>query len=166
LTGHLVLSTLHTNDAAGTIARLQALGEKAVNIAPSINVAIAQRLVRKACSKCVEMKPITPEIYEEIKKGLEGLPQEVDVPELKPDMLIAHIKGCEHCNFTGYKGRIGIFEAMVIDDEMQDFILTSPSSSALEKLAVKKGMTLMRQDGLIKVLQGTTTMEEIKRVVG
>ena len=166
LTGHLVLSTLHTNDAAGTIARLQALGEKAVNIAPAINVCIAQRLVRKVCSKCAEMKPITSELFEEIKKDLEELPQGVDMPELKPDILVANIKGCEYCNFTGYKGRIGIFEAMTIDDEMQDFILTSPSTSAMEKLAIKKGMTLMKQDGLIKILKGVTTMEEVKRVVG
>jgi type II secretory ATPase GspE/PulE/Tfp pilus assembly ATPase PilB-like protein len=166
LTGHLVLSTLHTNDAAGTIARMQALGEKAVNIAPAINVAIAQRLVRKVCSKCAETETISPELFEEIKKDLENMPEGADMPELKPDIKIAKIKGCERCNFTGYKGRIGIFEAMRIDDEMQDFILTSPSTSALEKLAIKKGMTTMRQDGLIKVLEGTTTMEEIKRVVG
>jgi type II secretory ATPase GspE/PulE/Tfp pilus assembly ATPase PilB-like protein len=166
LTGHLVLSTLHTNDAAGTIARLQALGEKAVNIAPAINVCIAQRLVRKVCSKCSEMKNIPSELFEEIKKGLEGIPQGVDMPELRPDILVANIKGCEYCNFTGYKGRIGIFEAMPIDDEMQDFILTSPSTSAIEKIAIKKGMTLMKQDGLIKILKGVTTMEEVKRVVG
>lgn len=166
LTGHLVLSTLHTNDAAGTIARLQALGEKPVNIAPAINVCIAQRLIRKACPKCAEMKPISKELLEEIKKGLEGIPQGIDMPEIKEGMLVAQIKGCEHCNFTGYKGRVGIFEAMTIDDEMQDFILTSPSTSAMEKLAVKKGMTTMKQDGLIKVLKGTTTMEEVKRVVG
>ncbi|MFA5169420.1 MAG: GspE/PulE family protein [Candidatus Paceibacterota bacterium] len=166
LTGHLVLSTLHTNDAAGTIARLQALGEKPVNIAPAINVCIAQRLIRKVCPKCTEMKPISPEEFEEIKKSLEGMPQGVDMPELKPDMLVANIKGCEYCNFTGYKGRVGIFEAMAIDDEMQDFILTSPSTSAMEKLAVKKGMTTMKQDGMIKILKGMTTMEEVKRVVG
>jgi len=166
LTGHLVLSTLHTNDAAGTIARLQALGEKPVNIAPAINVCIAQRLIRKVCPKCAEMKPISPEEFEEIKKNLEGMPQGVDMPELKPDMLVANIKGCEYCNFTGYKGRVGIFEAMAIDDEMQDFILTSPSTSAMEKLAVKKGMTTMKQDGMIKILKGMTTMEEVKRVVG
>ena len=166
LTGHLVLSTLHTNDAAGTIARLQALGEKPVNIAPAINVAIAQRLVRKVCSKCTETETISKELFEQIKKDLEGLPKGVDMPELKPDMKIAKIKGCEKCNFTGYKGRIGIFEAMAIDDEMQDFILTSPSTSATEKLAIKKGMTTMKQDGLIKILKGVTTMDEIKRVVG
>jgi type II secretory ATPase GspE/PulE/Tfp pilus assembly ATPase PilB-like protein len=167
LTGHLVLSTLHTNDAAGTIARLQALGEKAVNIAPAINVAIAQRLVRKVCPKCGEKETIAPELFEEIKKDLENMPEGADMPELKPDIQIAKIKGCEACNFTGYKGRIGIFEAMRIDDEVQDFILTSPSTSALEKLSIaKKGMTTMKQDGLIKVLRGTTTIEEIKRVVG
>jgi len=166
LTGHLVLSTLHTNDAAGTIARLQALGEKPVNIAPAINVCIAQRLVRKVCPKCAEMKPISPELLEEIKKGLEGIPQGVDMPEIKEGLLVASPKGCEHCNMTGYKGRVGIFEAMAIDDEMQDFILTSPSTSALEKLAIKKGMTTMKQDGLIKILKGVTTLEEVKRVVG
>jgi type II secretory ATPase GspE/PulE/Tfp pilus assembly ATPase PilB-like protein len=166
LTGHLVLSTLHTNDAAGTIARLQALGEKPVNIAPAINVCIAQRLVRKVCPKCAEMKPISPELLEEIKKGLEGTPQGIDMPELKADMLVAQTKGCEQCNFTGYKGRVGIFESMSIDAEMQDFILTSPSTSAMERLAVKKGMTTMKQDGLIKILKGVTTMEEVRRVVG
>ena len=166
LTGHLVLSTLHTNDAAGTIARLQALGEKPVNIAPAINVCIAQRLVRKVCSKCAEMKPASPELLEEIKKGLEGIPQGIDMPEIKEGMLVSEPKGCEHCNMTGYKGRVGIFEAMAIDDEMQDFILASPSTSALEKLAIKKGMTTMKQDGLIKILKGVTTMEEVKRVVG
>ncbi|MDD5098187.1 MAG: GspE/PulE family protein [Candidatus Pacebacteria bacterium] len=166
LTGHLVLSTLHTNDAAGTIARMQSLGEKAVNIAPAINVAVAQRLVRKVCSKCAEKKPMSKEEYEEIKKELENAPQGIDMPELKPDMDIASPKGCEYCNFTGYKGRIGIFEALVIDEEIQDFILTSPSSSALERLAIKKGMTVMKQDGYIKVLRGITTMEEVKRVTG
>jgi len=166
LTGHLVLSTLHTNDAAGTIARLQALGEKPVNIAPAINVCIAQRLVRKVCPECVEMKTISPEEFEEIKKNLEGITPGIDMPELKSDMLVPVIKGCEHCNFTGYKGRVGIFEAMTIDDEMQDFILTSPSTSAVEKMAIKKGMTTMKQDGIIKILKGVTTIEEVKRVVG
>lgn len=166
LTGHLVLSTLHTNDAAGTVARLQALGEKAVNIAPAINVAIAQRLVRKVCPQCAERTEMPSEIYEKMKSELGNLPAGIDMPELKPDIKIACAKGCEHCNFTGYKGRIGIFEALLIDDEMQDFILTSPSSSALQKLAVKKGMTTMKQDGLIKVLEGVTTLDEIKRVVG
>jgi type II secretory ATPase GspE/PulE/Tfp pilus assembly ATPase PilB-like protein len=166
LTGHLVLSTLHTNDAAGTIARLQALGEKAVNIAPAINVAIAQRLVRKVCPQCAEMAQMSPEVYAEMQQELGSLPEGTDMPGLNPEIKIASAKGCEHCNFTGYKGRIGIFEAMIIDDEMQDFILTSPSSSALQKLAVKKGMTTMKQDGLIKVLEGITTMDEVKRVVG
>ena len=106
------------------------------------------------------------EIYEEMQKELGSLPKNTDMPELKPDIKIASAKGCEYCNSTGYKGRIGIFEALIVDDEMQDFILTSPSSSAMQKLAIKKGMTTMKQDGLIKVLNGVTTMDEIKRVGG
>jgi type IV pilus assembly protein PilB len=79
---------------------------------------------------------------------------------------VAEIKGCEYCNFTGYKGRVGIFEAMLIDDEIEDFILTAPSTSALQKMAIKKGMTTMKQDGLIKILKGVTTIDEVKRVAG
>ncbi|MDD2274276.1 MAG: GspE/PulE family protein [Candidatus Pacebacteria bacterium] len=166
LTGHLVLSTLHANEAAGTIARFQALGESPTNIAPAINTAIAQRLVRKVCPKCTEMKKITPELLQNIKEGLSGIGSHVDCPEINDDMEVAEIKGCEYCNFTGYKGRVGIFEAMLIDDEIEDFILTAPSTSALQKMAIKKGMTTMKQDGLIKVLKGVTTINEVIRVAG
>ena len=166
LTGHLVLSTLHANDAAGTIARFQALGESPTNIAPAINIAIAQRLVRKVCPKCTEMKKISPELLKEIQNGLAGIKNNVDCPEINENIEVAEIKGCEYCNFTGYKGRVGIFEAMLIDDEIEDFILTSPSTSALQKKAIKKGMTTMKQDGLIKILKGVTTIDEVKRVAG
>jgi type II secretory ATPase GspE/PulE/Tfp pilus assembly ATPase PilB-like protein len=166
LTGHLVLSTLHANDAAGTIARFQALGESPTNIAPAINIAIAQRLVRKVCPKCTEMKKISPELLKEIQDGLAGIGSNVDCPEINENIEVAEIKGCEYCNFTGYKGRVGIFEAMLIDDEIEDFILTSPSTSALQKKAIKKGMTTMKQDGLIKILKGVTTIDEVKRVAG
>jgi type II secretory ATPase GspE/PulE/Tfp pilus assembly ATPase PilB-like protein len=81
-------------------------------------------------------------------------------------MKIPRVKGCKLCNLTGYKGRVGIFEAFLIDDEMEKFILTSPSIAATRDLAIEKGMILMRQDGLIKVLEGITTIEEIERVVG
>jgi len=166
LTGHLVLSTLHANEAAGTIARFQALGEVATNIAPAINAAIAQRLVRTVCPKCTEKKKMSKELFDEIQTGLAGIPDNIDMPEISEDIEIADIKGCEYCNFTGYKGRIGIFEAMIIDDEIEDFILASPSTSALQKMAIKKGMTTMKQDGLIKVLRGMTTIEEVRRVAG
>jgi len=156
LTGHLVLSTLHTNDAAGTIARLQAIGEKPVNIAPAINIAIAQRLVRKVCKKCVEFKKAMPEDLNKIKKALKKVPKIIRIPKAN---------GCKECNFTGYKGRIGIFEFFLVDDKMEKFILTSPSISSLRDLAIKKGMIPMYQDGLMKVLEGITTIEEIERVI-
>jgi len=170
LTGHLVLTTLHTNDAAGTVARLQALGEKPVNIAPAINLAIAQRLVRKVCKKCVKFKKISTEELKELKEGLKSLPKEVKakikIPPLNKSLKIAVPQGCKDCNFTGYKGRIGIFEFFLVDEEMENFILKSPSISALRRKAREKGMVTMKEDGLLKVVFGQTTLEEVERVTG
>lgn len=165
LTGHLVLSTLHTNDAAGTVARLQALGEKPVSIAPAINLSIAQRLVRKVCKKCAKFESPAKLEKAMIKKELRYLSKRVKFPSLN-NLKIPKIKGCQNCNFTGYRGRVGIFEFFLVDPELEDFILKSPSVSALRKMAEKKGMVTMRKDGLIKVLQGITTLEEINRVTG
>ena len=161
LTGHLVLTTLHTNDAAGTVARLQALGEKPVNIAPAINMAVAQRLVRKVCKKCGKFEKPSAEEFKKIKKELSSLRIKID-----PKIKIPRASGCKNCNFTGYRGRVGIFEAFLVDDEMEKFILTSPSIVALKEMAIKKGMATMKQDGIIKVLEGITTLEEVERVVG
>ena len=166
LTGHLVLATLHTNDTAGTIARLQALGEKPVNIAPAINIIIAQRLVRKVCKKCAEFEKTPHQFLEKLKKELKNLPPQVKIPEIGEELKIPKIKGCKDCNFTGYRERIGIFEAFLVDDEMENFILTSPSIAALREVIIKKGMVTMKQDGLIKVLEGITTIEEVERVTG
>lgn len=166
LTGHLVLSTLHTNDSTGTIARLQSLGENPVNIAPAINMIVAQRLVRKLCPKCMGLEKISEKDYAEIKQGLSNLGSQVILPELTPETQIGVPKGCEYCNFIGYKGRVGIFEAFLIDDELEEFILTSPSSSALQKMAVEKGLVLMKQDGMIKVLEKVTTLEEVIKAAG
>jgi len=168
LTGHLVLSTVHTNDAAGTVARLQALGEKPPNIAPAVNMAIAQRLVRKVCKKCGGMKTVSPEELKKLKKFLKNLPEKVkkQIPEIKPGIKIPKTKGCPDCNFTGYRERIGIFETFIIDDEMEKFILKSPSIAEMRQMAIKKGMVLMHEDGLIKVLKGVTTIEEVERITG
>jgi len=160
LTGHLVLTTLHTNDAAGTVARLIALGEKPVNIAPAINMAVAQRLVRKVCKKCSVLEKPSEEELEKLKSGLKNL--KIEIPK---DLKIRKAKGCEDCNFTGYRGRTGIFEAFLVDDEMERFILTSPSISDLREMAQKKGMVTMYQDGLLKAMDGITTIEEVERVV-
>lgn len=166
LTGHLVFSTLHTNDAAGTIARLQALGEKPVNIAPAINLAIAQRLVRRVCKYCSKTRKPTPEELKEIKKVINSLPDRIEKPKIGADFEIPEIVGCKECNNTGYKGRLGLFEAFVVDSEIEKFILTSPSIAALNEKAIEKGMTTIYQDGILKVSEGKTTIEEIERVTG
>jgi general secretion pathway protein E len=164
LTGHLVLSTLHTNDAAGTIARLQALGERPVNIAPAINIAIGQRLVRKVCDKCKKMEIATDPELRQIKENLKGL--KIKIPEIKPGLKIVRTVGCKECNNTGYKGRLGIFEFFLIDDEMEKFVLKVPSIVEMKEEAIRKGMVTMQQDGFIKILEGKTTIEELKRVMG
>jgi type IV pilus assembly protein PilB len=166
LTGHLVFSTLHTNDAAGTIARLVSLGSKASNIAPAINMTIAQRLVRKVCKKCSKMRNIKEEELVKIKKELKGLPKKIKIPQLTTKLKIPQTVGCKDCNYTGFRGRVGIFEAFFVNDEMEKFILTKPSIAALREKAIKRGMVPLKQDGLIKVLKGITTIEEVERVAG
>ncbi|MBU4284717.1 GspE/PulE family protein [Patescibacteria group bacterium] len=167
LTGHLVFSTLHTNDAAGAIPRLVDMKVNQTMIPPALNLIIAQRLIRKVCSKCsIDIKPDT-EILEKIKNGLAELPSRVPKPKLD-DIKIkkASEQGCAYCNNTGYKGRIGVFELFIIDDAMEKIILKTPSNVEIKESAIKSGMVLMRQDGLLKVLQGITTMEEVERILG
>ncbi len=166
LTGHLVLSTLHTNDAAGTIPRLVDLGAELSSIAPALKMAVAQRLVRKVCKKCsILVNPAQSELSE-IKKGLKTLSSYIKLPDLNK-IKIPKIKegGCKFCNFTGYKGRQGLFESFLIDSEMEKFILTNPPVSSMRDLAIKKGMITMYQSGLIDVVLGDTTLEEVRRVV-
>lgn len=166
LTGHLVLSTLHTNDVAGTIPRLIDLGASPATIAPALNMAIAQRLIRKVCKKCAVFSKISPEELKKIKKGLKGITKNIKIPPLEKNLKIPKAKRCKLCNFTGYRDRKGLFECFLKDDETEKLILTNPSISAIKKLAVKKGMTTMYQSGLIDVILGITTLEEIKRVIG
>ncbi|MFH1036736.1 MAG: GspE/PulE family protein [Patescibacteria group bacterium] len=166
LTGHLVLTTLHTNDAAGTIARLVSLGAKISNIGAAINMAVAQRLVRKVCPKCAEFEKATEDELKKIKQALEGISQRINLPKISSEIKIPRVKGCKECNFTGYKGRVGIFETFLVDDEMEKFILTEPSIPALKEKAIKKGMVTMHQDGLIKVFNGVTTLEEVEKITG
>jgi type IV pilus assembly protein PilB len=166
MTGHLVLTTLHANDAAGTIARLQALGEKTTNIAPAINLAIAQRLVRKVCKKCAVFSKISEQEIQFFKKELKRISKKTEVPKINAALKIPHAKagGCENCNFSGYEGRIGLYEFFLNDSEIENFILKSVSISGLREMARKKGMVSIREDGLIRVIQGETTVEEINRV--
>lgn len=166
LTGHLVLTTVHTNDAAGTVARLEALGEKPMYIGPALNLVIGQRLVRKVCKKCTKFEPVSPETLKKIKRGLKNLPKTIKIPKLSSKLKIPKIQGCPNCNFTGYRGRIGIFEAFLFDAEMEKFILKNPSIAALRKKVIEKGMVPMQQDGILKVLDRITTIEEVERITG
>ncbi len=165
LTGHLVLTTLHTNDSAGTVARLQALGEKPVNIAPALNMAVAQRLVRRVCKKCSKLKDPEEIELKKIKKVISDLPPSFPKPDLK-NLKLKKPKGCKECNHTGYRGRIGIFEAFLVDEEIEQLILTSPPINVLRETAKKKGMVTLQQDGILKVLEKITTIEEVERITG
>ena len=171
LTGHLVFTTLHTNDAAGTVARLTSLGAKPSNIGPAINMAIAQRLIRKVCKKCGRLEKAPASALEKIKRGLRETPHllrrwGVKIPKIAPGLKVPQAKGCKNCNFTGYRGRTGVFEAFLVGEEMEKFILQNPSIATLRKEAIKRGMVPMQQDGLMKVLNGITTIEEVERITG
>lgn len=166
LTGHLVFSTVHTNDASGAIIRLLNLGADPSSVASALNVIVAQRLPRRVCEKCAESVYL-PEKEREIKEELKDLPEEMLPPsffEKKLEFLKA--KGCRECGFIGYKGRVGIYEMILFDDEMKKFVISSPSIVEIKKKAIEKGMVPLRKDGLVKVAWGVTTIEEIERVAG
>jgi general secretion pathway protein E/type IV pilus assembly protein PilB len=154
LTGHLVFSTLHTNDAPGAVTRLIDIGVKPFLAASSIRGIMAQRLIRKICSKCAE--PYTPTDRE--LRLLGGLAGQVDNLQLKRGT------GCPNCSYTGYAGRIGIFEIFVITDEVQHLIYQQVNSTELRKRARELGMRTLREDGMRKVVAGLTTFEEVFRV--
>ena len=166
LTGHLVFSTLHTNDAAGAIPRLIDLGVKPVMIAPALNAVMAQRLVRKLCDKCKKKKNIDPETMIVIKEVFENSSGKEKMPKLTEKTEIFYPEKCAECNFTGYRGRIGVFEIFLVDDDMEKMILNNPAISEVRGAAIKKGMVTMLQNGYLKVLEGITSVEEVRRVLG
>ncbi len=161
-TGHLVFSTLHTNSAAGAFPRLIDLGVNSQILTSAINISLAQRLLRKLCQFC--KKETTPEgkVRAQIEAIVESI---VDRAEVVPVDKIWSPAGCEKCNFTGYKGRIGIYEAIVIDGSMETTIESNPSEREIAKVAEPQGIMTMRQDGIIKVLKGVTSLEELERVI-
>lgn len=165
LTGHLVFSTLHTNNAAGTIPRLIDLKTDPAIIAPAINVTMAQRLVRKLCPHCKKKVKPTPKETKIITDALKEIP-----PRYKKDIeKISHIwkvGGCGQCNAIGYKGRIGIYEAFLVDDAVEKLILKKPSEGDLKEAMKKQEMITMFQDGVLKVLEGATSLDELIRVGG
>jgi type II secretory ATPase GspE/PulE/Tfp pilus assembly ATPase PilB-like protein len=161
LTGHQVLSTIHTNDAAGAIPRLIELGIRGFAISDAVSVILGQRLVRKLCTHCKELDQITDEQKSIIIRELSILLPSVQQTLPNP-LTFWTAKGCDKCNQTGYKGRIGVYEVLTISDEIREMLLTSsPSTTLIRKLAARGGMLNMLQDGIIKSLQGITDMKEV-----
>lgn len=164
LTGHVLLSTLHTNSAIETIPRLINIGLPPFMIAPALNTIIAQRLVRKVCTKCSTFEAITESEKTEFTNTMQIIKDSgVNVSFLVPEKM-PKVHGCEACSSTGYNGRIVIAEAITINNEIKDLILNKASLEALVSAARKEGMITMYEDGLMKVAQGLTTLEEVHRV--
>jgi type IV pilus assembly protein PilB len=153
LTGHLVLSTLHTNDAPSTINRLMNMGIEPFLVASSVNLICAQRLVRRICSKCKEDHPTPAQAL--VDAGFSQDEAHRVVPKRG--------KGCDVCNNTGYKGRVGLYEVMEITDELRELVLVGASGLELKRKAVEEGMITLRRSGLRKVMDGVTTIEEVAR---
>jgi len=167
LTGHLVFSTLHTNDAAGTIPRLIDIGVKPNIIAPAINIAMAQRLVRRLCPQCKKPHTLAESELKEIKNSINGFPKQVEKPDLsKATPFERALEGCVVCHKTGYKGRISVYEILLVDDTVENLILHSPSVGDVRKALFEQGQITMKQDGILKVLTGVTDLEEVLRVIG
>jgi type IV pilus assembly protein PilB len=153
LTGHLVLSTLHTNGAPETISRLMNMGIEPFLVATAVHLICAQRLIRRICSECKEEVPMPPPAL--IEAGF--------TPEESRTVKIYKGKGCSTCNGSGYKGRCGLYEVMEVDDEIRELILVGASAVELKKKAMERGMITLRRSGLRKVMDGVTTLEEVAR---
>jgi type IV pilus assembly protein PilB len=153
LTGHLVLSTLHTNDAPSTINRLMNMGIEPFLVASSVNLICAQRLVRRVCSACKTDHPTPPQAL--VEAGF--------TPDEAQKVMPKRGSGCEVCNQTGYKGRVGLYEVMEVTEELRELILVGASGLELKRKAVEDGMITLRRSGLRKVMEGVTTIEEVAR---
>ena len=153
LTGHLVLSTLHTNDAPSTVSRLMNMGIEPFLVASSVNLICAQRLVRRVCAKCKAPHPLPTQALIDI--GFTAEDAQTVVP--------MRGTGCDTCNNTGYKGRVGLYEVLEITDELRELILMGASALDLRRKGIEEGMITLRQSGLLKVKEGVTTTEEVTR---
>jgi type II secretory ATPase GspE/PulE/Tfp pilus assembly ATPase PilB-like protein len=154
LTGHLVLSTLHTNDAPGALTRLVEMGVEPFLVASAVIGVQAQRLLRVICPRC--KVPYTPQ---------PGVLKRLGIDEEKGPLQFFRGEGCDYCRHTGYKGRTGCFELMVVTDRIRDLILQQAPDHVLRQAALEEGMTQLKEDAMRKVIQGITTVEEALRVV-
>jgi len=153
LTGHLVLSTLHTNDAAGSISRLMNMGIEPFLVSTSLLLVCAQRLVRRVCKHCKSEVSIPPKALVDIGFS----------PDEATTIKVYKGKGCENCNMTGYRGRVGLFEVMDVTDDVRELILSGASSLEIKEKAIEQGMITLRKSGLCKIRDGVTTIEEVLR---
>ena len=176
LTGHLVLSTLHTNSSAGAIPRMIDMGVENFLLASTLNVVLAQRLVRKICPECKEAYEPPADLVAEIKKVLTGI-SNTQLSEARDKTMLESIKnlgqgaiklyrakGCSKCNDTGYKGRSGIYEVLQVSERIKPLIINKATESDINKVAMEEGMITLLQDGYLKALEGVTTLEEVLRV--
>ncbi|MFH1161681.1 MAG: GspE/PulE family protein [Candidatus Jorgensenbacteria bacterium] len=165
LTGHIVFSTLHTNDAVGAIPRLIDLGAPPNVLAPSLSLIIAQRLLRTLCPHCKEREELDEKTMKKIASFMEALPSRVNrKPYAKP--VIYRPKGCAKCGSIGYRGRTSTFELFPVTEKVETAIYENPTELQLKSLARSGGMTTMQEDGILKVLQGTTSFAEVERLTG
>jgi type IV pilus assembly protein PilB len=162
LTGHIILSTLHTNDTIGAIPRLIDMGVRPFLIPPALSVIIAQRLVRKLCPHCKKKIKPNESVKKSILKDINGFPplikQKIEIPT---PLYVYEPVGCKRCGNTGYFGRLGVFEILEMTSQLAEIIYRDPTESKIEGEAERQGMVTMRQDGIIKVLEGLTSFEEV-----
>lgn len=164
LTGHIVLSTLHTNDAAGAFPRLIDMDIEPFLITSSVHTVIAQRLARKVCQECKQEVKIEKEELEEIEEEIARMPKHVQEEMHRTERKFYKGAGCPVCGGKGYKGRIGIFEVLDVSEPVRKLILQRLSNTDIAAQAVKEGMVTMIQDGIVKAMRGLTSMEEVWRV--
>ncbi len=152
LTGHLVLSTLHTNDAPASITRLVNIGLEPFLVGAAVNGVLAQRLLRRLCTHCKAME-----------KPSEDMAEFLAMHSMDADEMWT-AKGCDKCRKTGFSGRVGIYELLVVDDQLRDMIARNPNVAEFRRTCIERGMQTLRSDGMRKVAQGTTTIQEVLRV--
>ena len=164
LTGHLVFSTLHTNNAAGTFPRLIDLGVNPKIISSALNLSMAQRLVRKLCSDCKKQIILEGEDKKTIQKVLDTIKDKSYLEGIDQEHVYKET-GCDKCNMTGYKGRIGIHEAIIMDEKIEAIVTENPSEREIKKAGMDQGLLDLTQDGVLKILKGITTLTELRRII-
>ncbi len=164
LTGHLVFSTLHTNTAAGSFPRLLGLGVNAKVVTSAINMTLAQRLVRKLCPECAQKVPLEGEEAEKINKVLNSITDESYLKNIQKEE-VWHPVGCPKCSEAGYKGRVGVYEGILTTSKIEEVVQKNPSDREIRESARDQGLLTLAQDGVLKVLQGVTALDELERIV-